>query len=41
SLVCKFRTETMELLVRLVEVAVSLVDLQCLNNWFTKCCYCA
>ena len=32
SLVCKFRTETMELLVRLVEVAVSLVDLQCLNN---------
>ena len=41
SLVCKFRTETMELLVRLVEVAVSLVDLQCLNNWFTKCYYCA
>ncbi|EDZ96679.1 MAG: transposase, partial [Limnospira maxima] len=41
SLVCKFRTETMELLVRLVEVAVSLVNLQCLNNWFTKCCYCA
>jgi len=41
SLVRKFRTETMELLTRLIEVAVSLVDSQCLNNWFTKCCYCA
>jgi transposase len=41
SLVRKFKTETPEGLAGLIELAVKLVDTKCLNNWFTKCCYCA
>ncbi|MDB9495555.1 IS630 family transposase, partial [Spirulina major CS-329] len=37
----KFKTETPEGLAGLIELAVKLVDTKCLNNWFTKCCYCA
>ncbi len=37
----KFRTETIEVLEKLTRLAAQLVDLQCLKNWFTKCCYCA
>lgn len=40
SFVRKFRTETMEVLIRLIEIAVSLISRPCLNNWFAKCCYC-
>ena len=36
----KFRTETIEVLEQLTRLAARLVDLQCLRNWFTKCCYC-
>ncbi|XGV87525.1 MAG: IS630 family transposase [Limnothrix sp. BL-A-16] len=36
----KFRTETIEVLEQLTRLAARLVDLQCLKNWFTKCCYC-
>jgi transposase len=40
SFVRKFGTRTIESLIKTIEVAVSLVHSQFLNNWFTKCCYC-
>lgn len=39
SFLWKFKIETMEGLARMTALAVSLVDSQTLNNWFTKCCY--
>jgi transposase len=36
----KFRTQTIASLIKVIEVALSLVPSQFLNNWFTKCCYC-
>jgi transposase len=41
SVVCKFRTKTVESLIKIIELAVSLIPSQFLSNWFTKCCYCA
>lgn len=40
SFVRKFRTKTLESLIKTIEIAVSLIPSQFLNNWFTKCCYC-
>lgn len=40
SFVRKFRTKTIESLIKTIEIAVSLIPAQFLNNWFTKCCYC-
>jgi transposase len=40
SSVRKSRTETIESLIEIIEIAVSFVDPEFLNNWFTKCCYC-
>jgi len=40
SFVRKIRTKTIESLIKTIEIAVSLIPSQFLNNWFTKCCYC-
>jgi transposase len=40
SSVRKSRTETIESLIEIIEIAVSFIDSKFLNNWFTKCCYC-
>lgn len=39
SFVRKFRTRSMKSLEKVIEVAISLVDSNQLNNWFAKCCY--
>jgi transposase len=40
SSVRKSRTETIESLIEILEVAVSFIHSEFLNNWFTKCRYC-
>jgi len=40
SSVRKSRTETIESLIEIIEIAVSFIDFEFLNNWFAKCCYC-
>lgn len=40
SFVRLFRTKGMEALTGVIEVAISLIDSEFLNHWFTKCCYC-
>lgn len=40
SFVRKIRTKTIESLIKTIEIAVSLIPSQFLNNGFTKCCYC-
>jgi transposase len=40
SVVRKFRTKTIESLIKIIELAVSLIPSQFLHNWFAKCCYC-
>lgn len=40
SIVRMFRTRTIEALIGVIEMAISLVDAQFFKNWFTKCCYC-
>ena len=40
SFVRKFRTQTISSLIKVIELALTLVHSRFLTNWFTKCSYC-
>jgi transposase len=40
SSVRKSRTETIDSLIEIIEIALTFIEPEFLSNWFTKCCYC-